>query len=52
MLHQSNASQDARNDDLRYEKSSSNIATYVAATTATMAEERTNDVVAPSIKVT
>ncbi|RVX01746.1 hypothetical protein CK203_024454 [Vitis vinifera] len=50
MLHQSNASQDARNDDLRHEKSSSNIATYVAATTATMAEERTNDVVAPSIE--
>ena len=52
MLHQSNASQDARNDDLRHEKSSSNIATYVAATTAAMAEETKNDAVTPSIEVT
>ena len=52
MLHQSNASQDAKNDDLRHEKSSSDTAAYVAAATAAMAEETTNDAVAPSIEVT
>ncbi|RVW63503.1 hypothetical protein CK203_054191 [Vitis vinifera] len=41
MLHQSNASQDAKNDDLRHEKSSSDTAAYVAAATAAMAEETT-----------
>ena len=52
MLHQSNASQDAKNDDLRHEKSSFDTATYVVAATATMAEETKNDAVAPSIEVT
>ncbi|XP_034676988.1 uncharacterized protein LOC117907533 [Vitis riparia] len=50
MLHQSNASQDAKKDDLRHEKSSSDTAAYVAAATAAMAEETTNDAVAPSIE--
>ncbi|RVW57840.1 hypothetical protein CK203_114817 [Vitis vinifera] len=45
MLHQSNASQDAKKDDLRHEKSSSDTAAYVAAATAAMAEETTNDAV-------
>ncbi|RVW40837.1 hypothetical protein CK203_038529 [Vitis vinifera] len=45
MLHQSNASQDAKNDDLRHEKSSSDTAAYVAAATAAMAEETTNDAI-------
>ena len=48
MLHQSNASQDAKKDDLRHEKNSFDIATYVVAATAVMAKETTNDVVAPS----
>ena len=52
MLHQSNASQDAKKDDLRHEKSLFDTATYVVAATATMTEETTNDVVAPSIEVT
>ena len=52
MLHQSNASQDAKNDDLRHEKSSSDTAAYVAAATAAMAEETTNDAITPSIEVT
>ena len=52
MLHQSNASQDAKNDDLRHEKSSSDTASYVAAATAAMAEETTNDAITPSIEVT
>ncbi|XP_059593061.1 uncharacterized protein LOC132253833 [Vitis vinifera] len=50
MLHQSNASQDAKKDDLRHEKSSSDTAAYVAAATAAMAEETTNDAVTPSIE--
>ncbi|RVW56744.1 hypothetical protein CK203_095719 [Vitis vinifera] len=50
MLHQSNASQDAKNDDLRHEKSSSDTAAYVAAATAAMAEETTNDAITPSIE--
>ena len=52
MLHQSNALQDAKKDDLRHEKSSSDTATYVVAATAVMVEETINDPVAPSIKVT
>ena len=52
MLHQSNASQDAKKDDLRHEKSSSDTVTYVAVATAATAEETTNDAVAPSIVVT
>ncbi|RVW77003.1 hypothetical protein CK203_036886 [Vitis vinifera] len=51
MLHQSNASQDAKKDDLRHEKSSSDTAAYVVAATAAMLEETTNDAVAPSIEV-
>ncbi|XP_059593260.1 uncharacterized protein LOC109122720 [Vitis vinifera] len=51
MLHQSNASQDAKNDDLRHEKSSSDTAAYVAAATAAMTEETTNDAITPSIEV-
>eukprot|EP00261_Vitis_vinifera_P028229 XP_010662334.2 PREDICTED: uncharacterized protein LOC104882098 [Vitis vinifera] len=50
MLHQSNASQDAKKDDLRHEKSSSDTVAYVAAATAAMAEETTNDAVTPSIE--
>ncbi|XP_059598017.1 uncharacterized protein LOC132254942 [Vitis vinifera] len=50
MLHQSNASQDAKKDDLRHEKSSFDTAAYVAAATVAMAEETTNDAVAPSIE--
>ena len=52
MLHQSTASQDAKKDDLRHEKSSSDTVTYVAVATAATAEETTNDAVAPSIVVT
>ena len=52
MLHQSNASQDAKKDDLRHEKNSSDTATYVVAATIAMAEETKNDIVAPSIEVT
>ncbi|RVW88699.1 hypothetical protein CK203_043822 [Vitis vinifera] len=37
MLHQSNASQDAKKDDLRHEKGSSDTAACVAAATAAMA---------------
>ena len=37
MLQQSNASQDAKKDDLRHEKGSSNTVTYVVAATAAMA---------------
>ncbi|KAL6323807.1 hypothetical protein AAG906_003428 [Vitis piasezkii] len=51
MFHQSNASQDAKKDDLRHEKSSFDTATYVVAATTTMAEETTNDAVAPSIEL-
>ncbi|XP_034689205.1 uncharacterized protein LOC117917086 [Vitis riparia] len=50
MLHQSNASQDAKKDDLRHEKNSSDTAAYVAAATSAMAEETTNDAIAPSIE--
>ncbi|KAL6337519.1 hypothetical protein AAG906_037112 [Vitis piasezkii] len=50
MLQQSNASQDAKKDDLRHEKSSSDTTAYVAVATAAMAEETTNDAVAPSIE--
>ena len=49
MLHQSNASQDAKKDDLRHEKSSYDTATYVAAA---MTKETTNYAVVPLIKVT
>ncbi|RVW49609.1 hypothetical protein CK203_076734 [Vitis vinifera] len=52
MLHQSNASQDAKKDDLRHEKSSSDTAAYVVVVTAAMAEETTNDAVVPSIEET
>ena len=52
MLHQSNASQDAKKDDLRHEKSSYDTTTYVVVATTAMAEETKNDTVAPSIEVT
>ena len=52
MLHQSNASQEAKKDDLRHEKISFDIATYVAAAIAAMTEETTNDAVASSIEIT
>ena len=52
MLHQSNASQDAKKDDLRHEKSSFDTATYVVVATTAIAEETTSDAVAPSIVVT
>ena len=52
MLHQSNASQEAKKDDLRHEKNSFDIATYVVAATAAMTEETTNDAVASSIEIT
>ncbi|KAL6312354.1 hypothetical protein AAG906_008010 [Vitis piasezkii] len=51
MFHQSNASQDAKKDDLRHEKSSSDTTTYVVAATTTMAKETKNDAVAPSIEL-
>ncbi|RVX11223.1 hypothetical protein CK203_019781 [Vitis vinifera] len=50
MLHQSTASQDAKKDDLRHEKSSYEIVAYVAAAIVVMEKETTNDVVAPSIE--
>ncbi|KAL6345105.1 hypothetical protein AAG906_013588 [Vitis piasezkii] len=50
MLHQSTASQDAKKDDLRHEKSSYEIGAYVVAAIVVMTEETTNDVVAPSIE--
>ncbi|KAL6348827.1 hypothetical protein AAG906_033483 [Vitis piasezkii] len=51
MLHQSNVSQDAKKNDLRHEKSSSDTAAYVVVATAAMVEETTNDVVSPSIEL-
>ncbi|KAL6349997.1 hypothetical protein AAG906_003926 [Vitis piasezkii] len=52
MLHQSNASQDAKKDDLRHENISYDTVTYVVVATTAMTEETTNDAVTPSIEVT